>query len=717
MKRKICILFALLGTFTNLHAQVVANFSLPDTVCIGNLISITNLTTGGSTYYWNFCSGNAASDPVCSVMSNTSGYLADPSYITLAMDGQKCYSFVTNQATKSITRFYHGLSYSKDPSPLSISNITYNLFTDSIEGIQVKNDNGHWFGFTVDNAKLIRLDFNTSLATYPVLSAYLPGAMINGLHGLAIYQMPGLDWVGFTSSYLGNKVYRLDFGSSLANTPSFTDITAGAVFSNPGPLCLVSDASGFYCYVVNLTTSTLFRGSFGASFTNIPSWQDLGLQCGSDAMGIMVTHDCLHSNGLMSKYESTGDLLFKLLLPQGLSGPASTSPVLNTGNLSTPRQFAEITRFRDTLYTFICNHDANTVSRLNFITCTNSSIPSSTQFNPPPFSYNSTGLYNVSLTVNEGLPEEQNVCKNIVIVDKPTINLGPDRGICPDTGIILDAGANCDFIQWSTGAATRTITVTQPGKYWVTISKYGCLGSDTVNIFVFPPNQTKLKPDTTICYGIKYILNPGSGFKSQVWNTGDTSKTIAVDKSGTYWVHTVDTNNCRGADTVTITVKPEIAVHLARDTAICSQASITLNATVPGATYQWQDGSRDSILTVTEPGLYWVMVSKDGCSVKDTSFVRDCSTSVYFPEAFTPNGDGLNDYFRPIGPLLSKFTLTIFNRWGQQVFNTNNQETSWDGTFKGSPCPAGVYTYIATYELLYEPGNTGKVHGNVTLIR
>ncbi|MCX6287342.1 MAG: gliding motility-associated C-terminal domain-containing protein, partial [Bacteroidetes bacterium] len=117
------------------------------------------------------------------------------------------------------------------------------------------------------------------------------------------------------------------------------------------------------------------------------------------------------------------------------------------------------------------------------------------------------------------------------------------------------------------------------------------------------------------------------------------------------------------------------------------------------------------------PGIYWVRVSRDSCAVQDTTFVHDCSNQVYFPGAFSPNGDGLNDYFHPIGPALSTFRLTIYDRWGQQVFTTNNQETGWDGTSKGSSCPVGVYSYIATYELSDTSGTSGKVHGTVTLLR
>jgi len=182
-------------------------------------------------------------------------------------------------------------------------------------------------------------------------------------------------------------------------------------------------------------------------------------------------------------------------------------------------------------------------------------------------------------------------------------------------------------------------------------------------------------------------------------------------------VHTVDTNNCPGADTVTITVKPAIIVNLPHDAIICEGTSVILHATVPGATYQWTDGSTDSLLTVTNPGIYWVRVSKDSCAVLDTSFVQDCNYPIYFPLAFTPNGDGLNDFFHPIGPPLSTFSLTIFDRWGQMVFTSTNQEIGWDGSCKGKLCPPDVYSYVASYEPADSPGTTKKVHGTVTLVR
>jgi len=306
-----------------------------------------------------------------------------------------------------------------------------------------------------------------------------------------------------------------------------------------------------------------------------------------------------------------------------------------------------------------------------------------------------------------------------VTITAPIIppDLGPDRTLCQGPQGFLDAGPGYPAYLWSTGDTVRRINVTASGKYWVRVGQNGCTATDSVNLVVLPFNPTVLKPDTAICMGQSYLLNPGGNFISVLWNTGDTSKTLRINNAGTFWVHTVDVNNCPGADTVRIALKPAINVNLARDTNLCSGPSIVLHATFPGASYQWQDGSKDSLFTVTQPGIYWVRISHDSCAVIDSSNVHYCEGGVYFPNAFAPGSTVGNNYFRPLGPSLSDFSLSIFDRWGQQIFVTDNRETGWDGTSKGRLCPPGVYVYVATYELASSPGTTLKAHGTVTLVR
>jgi len=164
-------------------------------------------------------------------------------------------------------------------------------------------------------------------------------------------------------------------------------------------------------------------------------------------------------------------------------------------------------------------------------------------------------------------------------------------------------------------------------------------------------------------------------------------------------------------------------VYIGMDTAICPGGNPIIladqhNTEIPTTRWLWSDGGRTNSMKVVSPGVYWVRITVDGCTATDSVIVtEDCYMDV--PNAFTPNGDGINDYFLP-RPLLAKgltsFTLTIFNRWGQTVFETNNTEgRGWDGRFNGINQPEGVYVYLI--EATFKDGQIEKHQGNVTLMR
>lgn len=88
--------------------------------------------------------------------------------------------------------------------------------------------------------------------------------------------------------------------------------------------------------------------------------------------------------------------------------------------------------------------------------------------------------------------------------------------------------------------------------------------------------------------------------------------------------------------------------------------------------------------------------------------------SVYMPNAFTPDGDGLNDIFIPVGKGITEFTLQIFNRWGELIFESNDYKKGWDGTFKNEAVPIGAYIYKLTAK-----GNGSRhieKNGSVTVV-
>jgi len=140
-------------------------------------------------------------------------------------------------------------------------------------------------------------------------------------------------------------------------------------------------------------------------------------------------------------------------------------------------------------------------------------------------------------------------------------------------------------------------------------------------------------------------------------------------------------------------------VDLGRDRYLCLGEVILLKVTVddPFTTLSWQDGSEWPEYQVTLPGIYWVEANNGRCSASDTVEIFEC-TLLWVPNAFTPTGDGINDYFEPkASTSLQAYNIVIYNRWGEMVFESDQIDQPWDGTFRGQPCPGGVYHYVIHY--------------------
>jgi gliding motility-associated-like protein len=120
-----------------------------------------------------------------------------------------------------------------------------------------------------------------------------------------------------------------------------------------------------------------------------------------------------------------------------------------------------------------------------------------------------------------------------------------------------------------------------------------------------------------------------------------------------------------------------------------------------------------------DSGLYRItqtVHSNWGCMDTTQSLFRvEFFNTRYMPEAFSPNGDGLNDRFAPIGRGIYSYSLKIYNRWGELIFDSEEGEKSWDGTYRGKPVPIGMYTYQTT--ILNHKKQKIHLHGSLTLIR
>ncbi|NVN95533.1 MAG: gliding motility-associated C-terminal domain-containing protein [Bacteroidetes bacterium] len=161
-----------------------------------------------------------------------------------------------------------------------------------------------------------------------------------------------------------------------------------------------------------------------------------------------------------------------------------------------------------------------------------------------------------------------------------------------------------------------------------------------------------------------------------------------------------------------------------KDTTLCFGQQLLLKANIPkevdSVNYTWQDSSKNSTFLVTQPGTYWVSayIEDYKITVCDSITVSyaDCTIpTLWIPNSFTPNGDGLNDKFEYANADSFIIKTYIYNRWGQMVFEGENTNF-WDGTFKGKIVPLGVYAY--TIEALDKRSNEKKVYsGRVTVVQ
>jgi gliding motility-associated-like protein len=222
----------------------------------------------------------------------------------------------------------------------------------------------------------------------------------------------------------------------------------------------------------------------------------------------------------------------------------------------------------------------------------------------------------------------------------------------------------------------------------------------------------------TLCDGNALVLlSPVTGVPG-LWNNGSTADSMIVTAPGTYWISS--SSPCLNRVDTFIVDLSEHHLFLGNDTSICEGDEWRLNAPIwEGATYLWQDGSTSNFYKIKQSGKYKLKVSVSGCLMEDELEVklRNCSCHPLMPTAFSPNQDGINDFYKPVisaNCQLKSYLLQVYNRWGQLVYTSVNSYQHWDGNYKGQPAETGVYFY----SMMYAMGeNMYYLKGDLTLIR
>ncbi|WP_142683712.1 PKD domain-containing protein [Chitinophaga polysaccharea] len=264
----------------------------------------------------------------------------------------------------------------------------------------------------------------------------------------------------------------------------------------------------------------------------------------------------------------------------------------------------------------------------------------------------------------------------------------------------------------------------------VTLGK--CRSADTVTLKVVDPPRATAAPDTTVCSGVPLTLRATGGAYYK-WtpafyvDKASSAVTLAHPPDTTLFTVTVtDTLGCPKPVTATALVKvvPKVNAFAGNDTIIMLNTPFQLNAT-GGVRYTWSppDGLNNRniynpVTTYNRDITYTVTAyTQEGCSGTDNIFVRFIKgPDIYIPNAFSPNGDGLNDIFRPlpVGIVQMEF-FRVFDRWGKLIFSSTAYLKGWDGTVNGSIAAVGTYVWVVQGKDINN--NTVQHKGTVTLVR
>lgn len=310
----------------------------------------------------------------------------------------------------------------------------------------------------------------------------------------------------------------------------------------------------------------------------------------------------------------------------------------------------------------------------------------------------------------------------VYVHHSPPVDLGAAKSFCEGDSVVLDAGKDFYSYLWNTGATTESITIKVKGLYSIKAgTEEGCYSYDTLEIVnVFKNPVVAFNKDTALCKGDSKVLDAGNGYQSFLWNNGSTGSTITITDIGRYQVKVVDYNGCSGSDSTTITKLFPLPAHfLPADTSVCSYGALLIQPASSFSSYLWSTGAITKSITIKNPGIYTLQVKDDNhCLGSDTITIalKQCMEGFYIPNAFTPNGDGKNDQFKPLlfGNILS-YHFTIYNRWGEKVFESTEVGKGWDGRVKAVDSDSHMYVWTCQYQLVDKPMKTEK--GTVMLIR
>lgn len=267
---------------------------------------------------------------------------------------------------------------------------------------------------------------------------------------------------------------------------------------------------------------------------------------------------------------------------------------------------------------------------------------------------NNHSLNATSFNPNSSTEEASTIdlCSIIKVLD-----LGKDTVLCVGSAMVLEniSGDDFDVYQWSTGENNSSITIYEPGVYWLVVEDFCDLNraNDTLFIEILPSLSLDFGEDLLVCQDSTQLLrSPQCDSCSFVWSDGSQNDSLQVITDGLYWLEAQNKNGCITSDSILIEFAP-------------------------------------------------------------------CECNVFIPNSFTPNDDGKNDTFKPKFYCdFEDYSIEIFNRWGELIFKSNNPSEAWDGKVNSINAQSGLYACVVKYTstILNNTGPKVIKHQSISLI-
>jgi len=356
-------------------------------------------------------------------------------------------------------------------------------------------------------------------------------------------------------------------------------------------------------------------------------------------------------------------------------------------------------------------------------------------YKDPKWLYSAAGAYTVKLIVTSSTGESDSINYDVRVAGSPAAGFTADIPCSPEPITMMDTtAALISSWEWYNNGVlfgnANLENLIPP------------VGSHTIKLVVETDDGCKDSVERDIYYGdsIRLTFSPGINItkcdidpvtitvngvaQSFLWNTGDTTQSIIAQAEGVYSVVARNSNSCWASDSVRVINSPSPTADAGPDHEITLGETVILGGnSTSGVNYLWSpsNGLNDnqSMNPQANPSTsqsYVLRVYNDfGCDDYDTvRVIVNKPTVIVVPNLISPNGDGANDTWDLSSlPAIDNAIITVYSRWGKEVFRSDGYQHDWGGTYEGEPLPEGTYVYVI--EFLQD--GLDIVKGNLQIIR